>query len=101
MRARSGDRSILHPQRTNCAHFMNATIANPEPELPEEDLLTADFFGQLSPQAVVRRNEPLAKKTTLRVGGPADFYAEPASECDLALLLRFCAERTLPFFVLG
>jgi hypothetical protein len=30
------------------------------------------------------RDEPLAKHTTLRVGGPADVYVEPAMEEDLA-----------------
>ena len=32
----------------------------------------------VSPETVVRRDEPLARHTTLRVGGPADFYVEPA-----------------------
>jgi UDP-N-acetylenolpyruvoylglucosamine reductase len=43
----------------------------------------------------------LAKRTTLRVGGPADFYVEPASEDDLSALLRFCQERQLPVVLLG
>jgi UDP-N-acetylenolpyruvoylglucosamine reductase len=43
----------------------------------------------------------LARKTTLRVGGPADIYAEPGSEADLSLLLRYCTERRLPWLVLG
>jgi UDP-N-acetylenolpyruvoylglucosamine reductase len=37
----------------------------------------------------------------LRVGGKADFYIEPASEADLAGVLRLCAERAVPFFLLG
>ena len=49
----------------------------------------------------MRRNEPLAKRTTLRVGGPADVYVEPASEADLAAVLKFCAARGVKFFVLG
>ncbi len=57
--------------------------------------------GNLSSQAVVRRNEPLSKRTTLRVGGPADLYVEPATEADLAGLVKFCHGRSLPFFVLG
>lgn len=56
---------------------------------------------QLSPQSVVRFNEPLAPHTTLRVGGPADVWIAPASEADLAFVLRFCSERKLPVFVLG
>jgi len=55
----------------------------------------------LSPAAVFRRDEPLAKRTTLRVGGPADVYVEPATEADLAAVLRFCSEHDEPFFVLG
>ena len=47
------------------------------------------------------RDEPLAKHTTLRVGGPADVYVEPASEADLAAVVKFCHERSLPFFVIG
>ena len=46
-------------------------------------------------------DEPLARRTTLRVGGPADLYVEPASEADLAAVLQYCAESALRFFVLG
>jgi UDP-N-acetylenolpyruvoylglucosamine reductase len=55
----------------------------------------------LSGAAVVRVHEPLARRTTLRVGGPADLYVEPASEADLAVLVRFCAAHALPWRVLG
>ena len=56
---------------------------------------------RLSDAAVIRRDEPLAKRTTLRVGGPADVYVEPASEQDLQTVLSFCRERHLAFFLLG
>ena len=49
----------------------------------------------------IRLNEPLARRTTLRVGGPADLFVEPASESDLTAVLLFCAQNSLPFFVLG
>jgi UDP-N-acetylmuramate--L-alanine ligase/UDP-N-acetylenolpyruvoylglucosamine reductase len=65
------------------------------------DQLTTELRGRLAPETVLRRDEPLARRTTLRVGGPADIYVEPASESDLALLLRFCGERQLPFMLLG
>ena len=55
----------------------------------------------VSDATVIRCNEPLAKRTTLRVGGPADIYVEPSSAEDLASVLRFCADHGLPFFVLG
>lgn len=60
-----------------------------------------ELAGCVSPETVVRRDEPLAKRTTLRVGGPADFYVEPASEADLAAVLKFCGEHDIKFFVLG
>jgi UDP-N-acetylenolpyruvoylglucosamine reductase len=53
------------------------------------------------PQSAVRENEPLAKRTTLRVGGRADVYVEPVSEEDLATAVRFCHQASVPFLVLG
>ncbi len=61
----------------------------------------AALKAAMSAGAVLRPAEPLAKRTTLRVGGVADFYAEPASEDDLAKLLAACAELKLPFVMLG
>jgi UDP-N-acetylenolpyruvoylglucosamine reductase len=60
-----------------------------------------DLARKISAQTVLRRDEPLAKRTTLRVGGPAQWYVEPATEADLSSVLQFCAERQVPFFVLG
>jgi UDP-N-acetylenolpyruvoylglucosamine reductase len=61
----------------------------------------AELTGLLSPETTVRRDEPLARRTTLRVGGPADFYVEPASEADLVAVLKWCGEHEIKFFVLG
>jgi len=60
-----------------------------------------ELAQRLSPATVIRRDEPLARHTTLRVGGPVDIYVEPASEEDLAAVLAYCHERNRPFFVLG
>ncbi len=57
--------------------------------------------GAVSAASVIRRDEPLAKRTTMRVGGPADVYLEPASEADLAAVLRVCSSQQIPFFILG
>lgn len=67
----------------------------------QADSTAAALAERVSSQTVIRRDDPLAKRTTLRVGGPADLYTEPASDTDLAAVLRFCADRKLPFFVLG
>jgi UDP-N-acetylmuramate--alanine ligase len=68
---------------------------------PEASSLASALAKAVSPQTIIRPNEPLAWRTTLRVGGPADFFIEPASEADLAEVVRFCGERRLPFLVLG
>ena len=60
-----------------------------------------ELAKSVSRETVIRRDEPLAKRTTLRVGGPADLYVEPASEADLAAVLKFCSEHEMKFFVLG
>jgi UDP-N-acetylmuramate--L-alanine ligase/UDP-N-acetylenolpyruvoylglucosamine reductase len=49
----------------------------------------------------VRLYEPLSKHTTLRVGGPAQFWVEPRTENAFAELIRFCRQESLPLFVIG
>ena len=51
--------------------------------MAEEELIFDELRAEL-PEAIVRADEPLAKRTTLRVGGRADVYVEPSSEKELA-----------------
>ena len=67
---------------------------------PKEQLFS-ELTKALSAESVVRQDESLAKRTTIRVGGPADLYVEPASESDLARVLQFCTAKRLPFLMLG
>ena len=55
----------------------------------------------VSVETITRQDEPLAKRTTMRVGGKADFFTEPASEADLAAVLKLCGELKLPFTLIG
>lgn len=55
----------------------------------------------LSSGSRVARNEPLAKHTTMRVGGPADIWIEPEGESDLAVALRLCDEAGVPVTIIG
>ncbi|MBL6765373.1 MAG: UDP-N-acetylmuramate--L-alanine ligase [Verrucomicrobiae bacterium] len=61
----------------------------------------ARLRSRVGGETVVRLNEPLAQRTTMRVGGLADLFAEPASEEDLGELLNFCREESLPVLMLG
>ena len=63
--------------------------------------LFRDFSIALPKDTLVRRDEPLARRTTLRVGGPADLWVEPSSENALTSVLELCALRRVPWFVLG
>jgi UDP-N-acetylmuramate dehydrogenase len=47
------------------------------------------------------QNVPLAPYTTFRIGGPARWFAEAASEADVEEGVRFARERQLRLFVLG
>ena len=47
------------------------------------------------------RNEPLARFTTMRVGGPADLFAVAHNLFELRGLVRFARARDLPLFLLG
>jgi UDP-N-acetylmuramate dehydrogenase len=47
------------------------------------------------------RHEPLARFTTMRVGGPADLFAEVHNLFELRALVRFARTRELPLFMIG
>jgi UDP-N-acetylmuramate dehydrogenase len=47
------------------------------------------------------RDEPLARFTTMRVGGPADLFATAHNAFELRALVRFARTRELPHLVLG
>jgi UDP-N-acetylenolpyruvoylglucosamine reductase len=68
---------------------------------PGKEHCLAELGQRLSPATSVRWDEPLTKRTTLRVGGPADLYVVPASAEDLAVVLSYCAGKALPWVVLG
>lgn len=68
-------------------------------------LNAADVFEEIrkrvAPTTLLRQNEPLAKRTTLRVGGPAEIYVEPASEEELCNIVEFCAANEVKWMLLG
>ena len=50
---------------------------------------------------IIRENEPLAPYTWFRLGGAAQYFAEPTSTDELASLVRRASEAGLPVRVLG
>jgi UDP-N-acetylmuramate dehydrogenase len=47
------------------------------------------------------RDEPLARFTTMRVGGPADLFATVHNVHELRAIVRFARSRGIPFTLLG
>lgn len=53
------------------------------------------------PDAVVRLYEPMSRHTTLRIGGPAQFWLEPSTIAGFARLVRHCRENGIPVRIVG
>jgi UDP-N-acetylmuramate--alanine ligase len=67
------------------------------------DLATLDqLTGVLAePAAVIRLYEPMRRHTTMKVGGPAQFWVEPVTVEGLARLVRYCTDSGTPLRVIG
>ena len=61
--------------------------------------LSGDIARRVGVKA--ERNAPLAKLTTMRVGGPADLLATAHNAFELRALVRFARSRGLPLTLLG
>lgn len=71
--------------------------------MPVASAATAALAARLAgrPGLVLERAAPLARLTTLRVGGPAELLVEARTEADLVFLLRTTHELAAPWFLLG
>jgi UDP-N-acetylmuramate--alanine ligase len=65
------------------------------------DIAVLDAMLDVMGPGAARLYEPLSKHTTMRVGGPAQFWVEPETEEGFARLVRFTTERGIPLFVMG
>ena len=71
-------------------------------EAPSLDAAWVDYLvPRVSPECKLKSHEPLANKTTIRIGGSARFYAEPANYSDLRVLLRAAELYEFKSFCLG
>ena len=65
------------------------------------DLAKLEELRAAMGQGVARLYEPLARHTTMRVGGPAQFWLEPETEAGFARLVRHCTANGIEIFVIG
>lgn len=61
----------------------------------EEQLLT------VIDEERVRRNEPLRRHTTFRVGGPADYLVMPVKAEEIKGVIQLCHKEGVPYYILG
>jgi UDP-N-acetylmuramate dehydrogenase len=61
--------------------------------------VAADLARRVGVRATA--DEPMAKHTTMRVGGPADLFATAHNAFELKGLVRFARARGIPMFLLG
>lgn len=50
---------------------------------------------------VVKLYEPMRRHTTMKVGGPAQFWVEPTTEAGLARIVRYCSDKGMPLRIVG
>ena len=114
--AAHGHRGVSYQPRLNCVHrdvgnmldsgdlvlSLGAGNIHEQLSILAADLVIAEKLKEIvGEQGDVRLYEPLSKHTTLRVGGPAQFWVEPRNEASFAELIRFCRFENLPLFVIG
>ncbi len=65
------------------------------------DLARLEELQAVMGAGVTKLYEPLAKHTTIRVGGPAQFWLEPETEAGFAQIVRHCSHNGIPLMVIG
>ncbi|MEM7010694.1 MAG: UDP-N-acetylmuramate--L-alanine ligase [Verrucomicrobiota bacterium] len=52
-------------------------------------------------ESTIKLYEPMSKHTTMRIGGPAQFWVEPRTIAGLARLLVHCRKNNIPIRIIG
>lgn len=89
----AGEREVVTQEVT--------TVLPPAESLSEEDLVRLGTDIQRRIGVKTSRHEPLSRFTTMRVGGPADLFADIYNLFELRAIVRFARTRALPLFILG
>lgn len=67
------------------------------------DLATLDLLTETLGESagVTRLYEPMRRHTTMKVGGPAQFWIEPTTVDGLARVVKYCTDKGTPLRVIG
>ena len=80
---------------------MTAPTDIPAPRLAHDEAIRLGTEIQRRIGVKTSRDEPLGRFTTMRVGGPADLFAEVHNLFELRAIVRFARGRDVPLFILG
>ena len=80
---------------------MTDDVPGTAPVVPAFDAIAMGTDIQRRIGVKTSRDEPLARFTTMWVGGPADLFATAHNAFELRALVRFARSRGIPHFVLG
>ena len=85
----------------DCVLTLGAGNIHEQGTILARDLAELEEIKAVTGDGVFRLYEPLAKHTTLRVGGPAQFWVEPETEAGFARLVAYCTRNELPLMLMG
>jgi len=85
----------------DCVISLGAGNIHEAATLLARDIARLDELQNVMGPGLARLYEPLARHTTMRVGGPAQFWVEPETEDGFARLVKFTTDHAIPLFVLG
>lgn len=58
-------------------------------------------LAEVTDGARVKKDEPMKKHVTFRVGGNADYFVTVKSADEIAAVIRLCKKEKIPYFVMG
>ena len=87
------DRGRYDGQYGKCGHYRDGRLMMAE--------LDRNFFEKIVGAGCVLQDEPMARHTTFRIGGPADWFVTPRTIDETAALVRALRRDGIAFFIMG
>jgi UDP-N-acetylmuramate--alanine ligase len=101
------NRTLLHSEVAGIARPGDLLLSLGAGDIHEEaskivsDFKVAADLRDIMGPGELRLYEPLSRHTTLRVGGPAQFWLEPQTRSGLANILEYCSANRVPVMFIG
>jgi len=63
--------------------------------------MIAELLSKIAGSGSALTDEPMAKHTSFKIGGPADIFVTPRDTAILAAIIKTCSDWCIPVFILG